>query len=59
MVIVTAAEGEEVAYVWVLSRQIEGTFEDCCMTDAVIPADRGVERRLTQRSILTETRCAA
>jgi len=49
MVIIIDAEGEEIAYVWALSRQTEGVCKDCWMTDAVIPAERQVQRRLTQR----------
>lgn len=51
MVIIIDAKGEEFAYAWVLSRQSEGAFEDCWMTDAVVPAERDGERQLTRRSI--------
>ncbi len=44
MVIIVDAAGEEVGYIWVLSRQSEGAFKDCWMTDAVIPAERSVQR---------------
>ncbi len=46
MVIIVDAAGEEVGYIWVLSRQSEGAFKDCWMTDAVIPAERSVQRDL-------------
>lgn len=44
MVIITDAEGEEIAYHWSLSRQIEGEFKDCWMTDAVIPVQRPTQQ---------------
>ena len=47
-VVITDNKGDELAYVWVLSRQGKGAFKDCWMTDAVIPAQRPVQRRLTQ-----------
>ena len=46
VVLIVDAQGEEAAYVWILSRQGEGEFEGCWMTDAVIPAEPRVERRL-------------
>ncbi len=39
-VIITDAAGEEIAYRWMLSRQSEGQFKDCWMTDAVMPVQR-------------------
>ncbi len=36
-VMITDSQGEEIAYHWVMSRQSEGQFKDCWMTDAVIP----------------------
>lgn len=45
-VIVTDKGGEEVAYVWTLSRQQEGEFEACWMTTAVIPARGSGQRHL-------------
>ena len=44
----------EVGYVWVLSRQTEGAFKDCWMTDAVIAAEREVQRQLTQDTMPAE-----
>ncbi len=54
VVIIVDAGGEEVAYLWVLSRQTEGAFKNCWMTDAVIPAKRAAQWQLTQRFISTE-----
>ena len=48
VVVIIDAEGNEVGYVWVLSRQTDGPFKGCWMTDAVIPAEREVQRQLTQ-----------
>ena len=39
-VIITDSEGEEIAYHWVVSRQSEGEFKDCWMTDGVVPVQR-------------------
>ncbi len=50
IVVIIDAEGNEAGYVWVLARQTEGLLEDCWMTDAVIPAEREVQRQLTQHS---------
>ena len=50
IVVIIDAEGKEVGYVWVLSRQTEEPLKDCWMTDAVIPAEREVQRQLTQHS---------
>ena len=47
-VTITDTVGEEIIYHWVLVRQVEGEYKDCWMTDAVIPADRPVQRILTQ-----------
>ena len=47
MVIIIDADGEEVAFIWVLSQQTHGAFKDCWMTDSVIPAERPVQRKLT------------
>ncbi len=54
IVVIIDAEGEEVGYVWVLSRQTEGPLKDCWMTDAVIPAEREVQRQLTEHPLWTE-----
>ena len=43
-VIVTDAAGEEVVYHWVLSRQSEGQYKDCWMTDGVLPVQHPGER---------------
>lgn len=40
IVIITDQAGEDVAYLWVLSRQSEGEFKDCWMTAAVISAEQ-------------------
>ena len=50
IVVIIDAEGNEAGYVWVLARQTEGLLKDCWMTDAVIPAEREVQRQLTQHS---------
>ena len=42
--IVTDAAGEEVVYHWVLSRQSEGEYKDCWMTDGVLPVQHPGER---------------
>ncbi len=47
VVMVIDAAGEETAYIWVLSRQTDGSFKDCWMTDAVIPAEPSAPRKLT------------
>ena len=46
-VVITDNRGEELAYLWVLSRQTQGEFKHCWMTDAVIPVREPVPRRLT------------
>jgi hypothetical protein len=38
---VVAADGRQVTYVFVLSKQNEGEFNNCWMTDAVAPLDEG------------------
>ncbi len=38
---ILAATGRQVTYVFVLSRQNEGEFNNCWMTDAVLPVDEG------------------
>lgn len=38
LVTITDMVGEEITYQWVLTRQTEGEFKDCWMTNAVIPA---------------------
>lgn len=38
-VVVTDSAGAQVAYVWVLTRQRDGEYEGCWMTDAVISSD--------------------
>ena len=38
---VFTATGRQVTYVFVLSKQSEGEFSNCWMTDAVMPLDRG------------------
>ncbi len=38
---VVAADGRELTYVFVLSKQNEGEFNDCWMTDAVAPLVNG------------------
>jgi len=43
-ILVTDLAGEEIGYVWVLTRQQEGACQGCWMTDAVYPA-RPVTRR--------------
>ncbi len=54
MVVIIDAEGNEVGYVWVLSRQTEGAYKGRWMTDAVMPAERELQRQLTQRSMSTD-----
>ena len=36
---ISAATGRQVTYVFILSRQTEGEFSNCWMTDAVLPVD--------------------
>ena len=36
-----AATGRQVTYIFILSRQTEGEFSNCWMTDAVMPVDEG------------------
>ena len=38
---ILTATGRQVTYVFVLSRQNEGEFNNCWMTDAVLPVDEG------------------
>ena len=38
---VLAPTGRQVTYVFVLSKQSEGEFDNCWMTDAVMPLDEG------------------
>ena len=54
LVVIIDADGNETGYVWVLSRQAEGEYKECWMTDAVIPAEREVERQFTQRPMSTQ-----
>jgi hypothetical protein len=42
-VIIIDSAGEEIAYHWVLSRQSEGQYTDCWMTDGVLPVQRPSE----------------
>lgn len=46
-VTVTANSGSERSYLWVLSRQTVPGYLGCWMTDAVIPLNTFMERRLT------------
>ncbi len=54
MVSIIDKTGEEIAYAWVLSRQGEGEFKDCWMTDAVIPAQRPPQKDFAWASMLFE-----
>jgi hypothetical protein len=58
-VLITDNRGDELAYVWVLSRQGKGAFKHCWMTDAVIPGERPLKRRLTQHFDSQQTASAA
>jgi hypothetical protein len=40
--------GQELVYYWLLSRQDQGEFEGCWMTDAVIAVTRPEQRQVTQ-----------
>lgn len=51
IVIITDMDGELIAYHWVLSRQSVGEFEDCWMTNAVVPAEQPTQREFVQISI--------
>lgn len=51
IVIVTDKKGDETAYHWMLSRQSEGEFRDCWMTDAVIPAKQPPRREFVQEPV--------
>lgn len=44
IVTVTDREGEEIRYHRLTSRQIQGEFEDCWMTSAVIAAKSPLQR---------------
>ena len=37
LVVLTTSEGDRVSYIFVLSRQTDGHYEDCWMTDTVLP----------------------
>lgn len=54
IVIITDRKGDETAYHWVLSRQSEGEFRDCWMTDAVIPAKQPPQREFVQMPVLQQ-----
>lgn len=43
--------GEQTTYLWVLSRQDEGEFAGCWMTDAVLPLTRPMPRRQAMRTL--------
>lgn len=45
-IMVTDADGGQARYLWILSRQDSGEFQDCWMTDAVISPDETVPRHL-------------
>ena len=47
-VIVTDGAGQEAGYIWALSRQVNGVFKDCWMTDAVYPRERSAPYRLAE-----------
>jgi len=38
-VIVTGSDGQQAGYLWVMSRQRDGEFKDCWMTDAVLSTE--------------------
>lgn len=59
VVSITDKLGVEVAYGWVLSRQSEGEFEDCWMTEAVISAEQFMRRELVQTYTLLEIAVAS
>lgn len=46
LVTIVDKKGEAYAYTWLLSRQREGKFKDCWMTDAVIPAEQPVQHKV-------------
>ena len=50
-VTVTDRQGKDAAYLWVLSRQSEGQFKGCWMTDAVISAERPTRNGFAIRAI--------
>lgn len=45
-IVVTDSDGEQLAYLWVLSRQGDGEYRDCWMTDAVISSEDASEMRV-------------
>ncbi len=48
VVIIIDRNGEEFAYHWLLSRQNQGEFKDCWMTNAVIPAPPPAQHEFVQ-----------
>lgn len=50
-VTITDREGQETAYLWVLSRHTKGQFKDCWMTDAVIAAERPPRNKFAVRAL--------
>jgi hypothetical protein len=50
LVTITDRLGVKITYLWVLSKQIEGEFEGCWMTDAVIPSETRQQGRLIPTS---------
>ena len=45
-IVVTDAVGERAGYLWILSKQGSGEFENCWMTDAVISTDENAPRQI-------------
>lgn len=44
-IVVTDTEGQKVGFLWILSRQPDGQFKDCWMTDAVISSEQAAAQR--------------
>ncbi len=44
-VIVTASDGQQTGYLWVMSRQRDGEYKDCWMTDAVLSTEQPAQLR--------------
>jgi hypothetical protein len=44
-VIVTASDGQRAGYLWVMSRQRDGEYKDCWMTDAVLSTEPAAQLR--------------
>ena len=57
-IVVTDAGGQNVGYLWVLSRQDSGKFKDCWMTDAVISTEKSEPQRFALQVLAAVNRRA-